>query len=78
MELPIILYSISILTAVGIWGLRLEGKVNSTDQKIEFSDEITTQRMADLKELINTKFDDQSERLGRIERALNGSLNRGH
>jgi hypothetical protein len=46
-----------------IWGVRLEGKVNLGDQ-----------RVTDLKELINQRFDSTDERLKRIERSLNGHL----
>lgn len=46
-----------------IWGVRLEGKVNLQDQ-----------RTTDLKELINARFDGTDQRLGRIEKALNGNL----
>lgn len=45
------------------WGLRLEGKVNVIDQKY-----------LDLKELINSRFDETDRRLERIEKAFNGSL----
>lgn len=45
------------------WAIRLEGKVN-----------VQEQRVSDLKELINSRFDGTDARLQRIERTLNGSL----
>lgn len=62
-----------VLGAV-VFGVRQEGKINQQ-----------TQRVDDLKELINERFDglatvtknskeDLDRRLGRIERTLNGSL----
>lgn len=46
-----------------VWGLRLEGRVNTADQ-----------RFLDLKELINSQFSGMDRRLERIERAMNGRL----
>lgn len=46
-----------------VWGVRLEGKVNLQEQ-----------RTTDLKELINSRFDNTDDRLKRIERSLNGAL----
>ena len=53
--------------AVGVivWSVRQEGKIKLQDQKI-----------VDLKELINARFDASDTRLERIERSLNGSLRR--
>ena len=59
------LYAYVTTSAFGVivWALRLEGRINTADQKY-----------LDLKELINTKFDSVSDRLERIERSLNGYL----
>lgn len=65
---------VCVATTVLVWGLRLEGRVNTSEQRFE-----------DLKELIEAKFDGLDEkqkvihenadnRLARIERALNGHL----
>lgn len=51
------------LIGIVVWGVRLEGKVNNQDQ-----------RYGDLKELINTQFDNVNGRLDRIERAMNGAI----
>ncbi len=53
---------LSLLLGV-VWAIRLEGRVN-----------METQRVDDLKELINARFDGVSDRLLRIENALNGSI----
>ena len=46
-----------------VWGVRQEGRIN-----------VQEQRIADLKELINTRFDASDNRLDRIELCLNGRL----
>lgn len=46
-----------------VWAIRLEGRVNMSDQK----------DLA-LKELIDSKFDAINDRLDRIDRSLNGHL----
>ena len=48
---------------VVVWSVRQEGRINTQKQRIE-----------DLKELINVRFDNSDERLERIERCLNGRL----
>lgn len=54
---------IPIVFGAIIWSIRLEGRVNSADL-----------RHADLKELLNEKFDAMDYRLERMERAMNGAL----
>jgi len=51
--------------AVGVvvWGIRQEGRIHLQEQ-----------RVTDLKELINTRFDMTEQRLERIEKCLNGML----
>lgn len=49
-----------------VWGLRLEGEVKKNKVAQD-----------DLKELLISKVDDVRDRLGRIERSMNGSLH-GH
>lgn len=46
-----------------VWGVRQEGRIN-----------VQEQRIADLKELINVRFDGSDVRLERIEKCLNGRL----
>lgn len=60
-------YTITASTFIAIlgWGLGIEPRIQVLKVKQE-----------DLKELIINKFDDQSKRLDRIERALNGALRR--
>ncbi len=65
----------TILTVVA-WAFRLEGRVNTAEKLNEQQEVLRDGKHADLKELINTKFDAQDKRLERIERALNGGLNR--
>lgn len=61
------IYISSVLVGSIIWGLRLEGRVNTIDQ-------LEKQKSEDLKELFNTRFNAMDQRLERIERSLNGSL----
>ena len=57
-----------------VWGIRQEGRITTSSevlqQRLADHDKYQTQRVDSLKELINAKFDDQSDRLGRIERAM--------
>ena len=46
-----------------VWGVRQEGRIS-----------IEAQKIIDLKELINTRFDASDTRLERIEKCLNGRL----
>ena len=46
-----------------IWGIRLEGRVSTDDQKV-----------TDLKELLISKLDSIDNRLSRIEKSYNGHL----
>lgn len=55
-------YLATSLVGVIVWAIRLEGRVNTSDQK-----------HSDLKELINAKFEGLDKRLERMERILNGS-----
>ena len=71
---PVFSMVISSVVASVIWGLRLEGRVNATQQKIADKEETYLTKMAGIKELINSKFDGVDSRLERIERTLNGSL----
>ena len=48
---------------VVVWGVRQEGRIN-----------VQEERLAALRDLINSRFDDADGRLERIERALNGRL----
>jgi hypothetical protein len=60
-------YAISLgaswVIGVVVWAFRLEGRINTNEQ-----------RHLDLKELINTRFDALDRRLERVERTLNGKL----
>ena len=58
----VIFFATSIFCIIA-WALRLEGRVNTADQ-----------RHLDLKELINTRFDSVDDRLDRVERSINGHL----
>lgn len=62
-------FAVSHAIAGIVWGVRLEGRSDANK-------ELVGQRFADLKELIDAKFDGVDQRLHRIERALNGSLHR--
>lgn len=64
----------SLLVTSVIWGLRLEGRVNTTQQQIVDHKELNKERESGIKELINAKFDGTDARLDRIERAMNGRL----
>lgn len=62
MDLGIILAGIGFIGSVVVWGLRLEGRVN-----------VQAQRVDDLKELINEKFNAANERLERIEHKIDSA-----
>lgn len=68
----------SLIVASVVWGLRLEGRVNTTQQQIVDKEKFDNARNEAMKELLETKFDSVDDRLERIERALNGSMGRGH
>ena len=53
----------TLSVGVVVWAFRLESRVNVLDQK-----------HIDLRELINTRFDNSDKRLERIEKALNGAI----
>lgn len=55
--------------ATVIWGVRLEGRVNTQEQ-------LTDQRFDGIKELLEAEFKSISQRLDRIERSMNGRLHR--
>jgi hypothetical protein len=57
-----------------VWGIRQEGRTNAMAMKVEDNEEREVERLRDLKELINTKFDNMDDRLARIERGMNGHL----
>lgn len=59
-------YFIVAIVGVIVWGVRQEGRIT-----------VAEKATTDLKELIGSKLDDLSRRLGRIESALNGTL-KGH
>lgn len=63
------IYKILIPAVIAIigWAIRLESRVSVQDQK----------HLA-LKELIESRFDETSDRLDRIERVLNGALRGNH
>lgn len=61
---------LAIFTAVSVfgiavWGIRQEGRISQTNQRID-----------DLKELINSRFDSSDQRLSRIESSMNGFLHK--
>lgn len=66
--------TVSLVLASIIWGLRLEGRVNKTDQKIDDKEKLDAVRTEGLTDLLEAKFDGVSQRLERIEKAMNGSL----
>ena len=60
----------ALVTVIGVvvtglvgWGSKLQSDVKVQDQKI-----------TDIKELVNVKLESIDQRLGRIERALNGRI----
>lgn len=57
-----------------VWLTRLDGKVQEVTKSVENEVKLTDQKHQSLKELIETRFDAQDNRLIRIERALNGNL----
>ena len=52
------------------WANRLQTQISSVSGRAD----IIEQKHIDLKELLNTRFDSVDQRLGRIERSLNGNL----
>jgi hypothetical protein len=56
------------------WAFTINSKVNVQGKEIEANEKLGVVRQADLKELINEKFDGVNDRLARIERAMNGKL----
>jgi hypothetical protein len=74
-QIPLV---ISLIVASVVWGLRLEGRVNTTQQKITDSERLSAVQTEGLERLLEAKFDAVDDRLARIERALNGSLKGGH
>jgi hypothetical protein len=56
-----ILGFLGTLVGTVVWAIRLEGRVNAAEV-----------RATDLKELIESKFDDLDTRLDRMERSMNG------
>ena len=59
------IFTVASVFGITVWSIRLEGRVNNLSQ-----------RQDDLKELINSRFDDIDARLSRIERSMNGFLHR--
>lgn len=74
-ELVIALAS-SVLLGV-VWGVRQEGRISTLDLKVDANEKLQIVKSDGLEKLINERFDDQSERLNRIERAMNGYLRGG-
>lgn len=74
------LYPFLAACVVGVvgWAFGIDPKIRQVDAKIDAKIALTDQKYIDLKELINTRFDGlekaNDQRLGRIERALNGHL----
>ena len=63
--MELFIYAATLIVGIIVWAVRLEGRINTADQK-----------HLDLKELIEAKFEGLDNRLERIERALNGALRR--
>ena len=63
--MELVIFSASCVFGAVIWALRLEGRIDTSEA-----------RYNDLKELINTRFDDSGNRLDRIERSMNGFLHK--
>jgi len=70
------LYLATLGTGILGWAFGIEPKIKAVDRKIDSQVALLDQKYADLKELINTRFDNSDDRLTRIETALNGSLRR--
>ena len=63
--MELVIFAASSVFGAVIWALRLEGRIDTSEA-----------RYNDLKELINTRFDDSGNRLDRIERSMNGFLHK--
>ena len=68
--------TITILGAV-VWGVRQEGRINTSNQKLSDQDRLHTQRVDALGTLIEARFNATDNRLERIERGMNGYLRGG-
>ena len=59
------IFTVTSVVAVTVWGVHQAGRISVLEQK-----------QADAKELLESKLEEISRRLGRIEQALNGALHR--
>lgn len=66
----------TVVTGVGGWVVKRHSDTNTLVVDLDKRAAVVEQAFVDLKELINTRFDSSDQRIGRIERSLNGSLHR--
>ena len=71
-----VMFGIAVPAALGIivWAFAIDPKIQRVDAKVDANAKLHDQRYGDLKELINTRFDSVDDRMGRIERSMNGHL----
>lgn len=72
--IPVYLYITSVLVAAIVSHIRLEGRVNTQEQKQIDLKELINAKLDNLTELVNVKLNPIEQRLGRIEKSMNGHL----